>query len=212
MYMMWNNRFLQSFSSALLFSLPPSHSVQSLREVLPKVLKVLDPTSISDERILYAYLRPLLGSLVPVGHDRGLLDEGLDSAEGGGNVRQLDAVDDLGSLPQVSVNLKAHNSPVPPHLVLRVLVVGVRGESGVVDNLDLWVRLQRLREPHSVLVLPRDSKLQGLHAPEEEVRGVGVHDASEDVLHVLHLVHDLLAARDVPAEHVVVAGHVLGPR
>eukprot|EP00215_Chloropicon_roscoffensis_P008649 CAMPEP_0196640562 /NCGR_PEP_ID=MMETSP1085-20130531/2777_1 /TAXON_ID=41879 ORGANISM="Pycnococcus sp, Strain CCMP1998" /NCGR_SAMPLE_ID=MMETSP1085 /ASSEMBLY_ACC=CAM_ASM_000807 /LENGTH=510 /DNA_ID=CAMNT_0041969737 /DNA_START=289 /DNA_END=1818 /DNA_ORIENTATION=+ len=202
------------FPRSLPLSLSSSHGskpIQRLLEVRPKVLKVLDPAGVPDERVLDPDLRPRLRGLVPVRHHRGLLDQGLHPAQRGRDVGQPDAVDDLGRLPKVPVDLEAHNASVAPHLVLGVLVVRVGGQPGVVDHLDPRVVLERKGHPHGGLVLTGDPQLQRLHPPEQEVAGVRVHHPSQDVLHVLHLAHQLLAARDVAAQHVVVSGHVLRP-
>eukprot|EP00205_Picochlorum_sp_RCC944_P003596 CAMPEP_0182612462 /NCGR_PEP_ID=MMETSP1330-20130603/18368_2 /TAXON_ID=464278 /ORGANISM="Picochlorum sp., Strain RCC944" /LENGTH=86 /DNA_ID=CAMNT_0024832011 /DNA_START=307 /DNA_END=564 /DNA_ORIENTATION=- len=74
------------------------------------------------------------------------------------------------------------------------------------------VLLELLSQLHSVLVLSQDSQLQRLHPSQKQVSRVRVHHASEDVLHVLDLVHDLLLACDVPAQDIVMPCHVLGAR
>mmetsp|Transcript_2765 Transcript_2765/g.11277 ORF Transcript_2765/g.11277 Transcript_2765/m.11277 type:complete len:425 (+) Transcript_2765:227-1501(+) len=184
--------------------------VERLDDIRLDVCVVLDAAGHAHEVILNPNRRALLRPLVPVAHHRGLLDERLDAAEGRRDVRQAAVIDELGRRPQVALDLKGYHAAETVHVLLRNLVVGVRGEAGVVNLLDHRVLLQHRRQLHRVLVVPLDPELKRLDAAHDHVRCVGIDDAAEDVVKLANLRHRLLVADDRAGQNVVVPAEVLG--
>ena len=162
-----------------------------------------------------------------VGHDRGVLDEGLEGAQGRGQSedararRQLERRFLRGDLEGED---PAHAARILP---LRELIPRVRGQPRIVDRRDLGVGGQELGDSLGVRTVALDAQGQGFQATVGQVRvargrhvpeghlqlhGLGGRVAlTEEGLDVRGQLQ-AIAQDERTADHVGVAAHVLGRR
>ena len=95
-------------------------------------------------------------------------DEGLCVADVGQVGEDLDLVDDLGARVASAFDAEADDpTETAVQILLGVLVVGVRGEAGVVDSADGRMGRQELRNRQRVLVVGLDAQRERLDSLED---------------------------------------------
>mmetsp|Transcript_13584 Transcript_13584/g.39341 ORF Transcript_13584/g.39341 Transcript_13584/m.39341 type:complete len:481 (-) Transcript_13584:300-1742(-) len=186
--------------------------LQRLDEVVPHVLHILDADCKPNEVLLDADLRTLLRPKAPVALHCRHLNQRLHAAQRGPDVWDLDVVDELGAVPEVSTHLERHNATKAGHLALGNRVVWVALQPGVPHSVNLRVRLKAARDLHARRVLALNAQLQRLHASQQQVGCIRVDHAAHDVVELAHSLDQVFLATQRARQHIVVAGQVLGAR
>jgi hypothetical protein len=155
------------------------------------------PTEIRTSSSVMVIWRRTSGGHGDVCHGPGVLDEGLDAAEGLGEGEELDALEEAEDLVLSAVHAEGEGSAEAGHLAPGELVLGVAFESGVKDFGDLGVLLEPVGDGEGVLVVLFHAEREGLDAAEDEEAVLGSGAASHGVLEE----SDLLGERGVFDDH-----------
>ena len=146
-----------------------------------------------------------------MGHDGGVLDEGLDAAERLGEREEPHALEEVAGLGEAALEEDGDHAAEARHLPLRDVVLRVGGEARVDDALDAVVRFEELGDARGGGVVALHAEGEGLGAAEGEVGVEGGEDAADGVLEEADAARELsVVDNKESADDVGVAGDVLG--
>lgn len=100
-----------------------------------------------------------------MGHQSGVFHQTFDSSEGFGEGDNFDGLQDGGGLVDSSLDVEAHHSSGPSHVLFDILVIGEGFESGVEDFLNFWVAFQPFSNDVGVLGVLFNSGGKGFETP-----------------------------------------------
>lgn len=104
-----------------------------------------------------------------VSHDSGALNEGFNASERFSQGHSLHGGQELSGFFNLSLDEEGNHTTETSHLLLGNFVLGVAGETGVYDFLDLGVAFEELSDDLGASAGGVHSDLQGLEASEGEV-------------------------------------------
>src|SRR6266481_3358420 len=106
-------------------------AVEGLGEIGDQVVGVLDADREANQVVLDADLEPLLAAELVEAHDRGLLDQALDSAQRGRDERDRARVHHPGRRVEIARDLEGDHTAEAAHLLAGDRVLGVGRETRV---------------------------------------------------------------------------------
>jgi len=155
-----------------------SHVFEGGGEIGDQILRVFDAHRVTDQVVLDPDLQTLFrGELIET-HQRGLLDQALDTPQRGRDLGDAASINDPGRSLEVTGNLERNNAAKSAHLAPRNLMLRMRWQTGIVHYADPWVGRQKLGERLRVGILPRDAKGESLEATDKQVGDKRVNDGS----------------------------------
>ena len=154
--------------------------------------------------------RALLGGAFDVARHGRRTDHGLDAAEIGRKVRELElGQEDLDGV-EAAADAEAQHAAEAAHLPRGNVVVRVGGKSGVIDVLDRRMPGQPSGDREGALVLARDAQAQGLHSAQQTVGIPGRERRAVDLTEVVEPLHQFAAPAGGAAERIGVAAEKFG--
>src|SRR5690242_8874178 len=185
-------------------------SVEGLGEVGDQVVGILDTDREADQVVLDPDLLPLLAGELVEAHDRGLLDEALHPAQGGGDEGDRARVHHPGGRVQVARDLEGHHPAEAPHLLAGDLMLGVAGQAGVMHPRDARMAGEKLGHRLGVGVLPLHAQGEGLEAAHQQVGREGIDHRAGDALEPPDAADQVGGAEHRAGQQVIEAAQVLG--
>jgi len=176
---------------------------ESLGDIGEQVSLGLDTDGDTDEVVLNSELSSVFSGDGAVGHDGGVLSEGLNTSEGLSEGNDLETLEESLSGLDISLDVEGEHTSETSGLLLGDVVLGVALEAGVDDLINLGVGLEELGNSHGVGAGSLDTDFEGLGSSEGdpgveggEASSHGLQDEEESVVKVL-VVHNHASGNNV---------------